>query len=305
MNPDKPIGMHHAWCPKNAQFEVSGAKDILEDLHCGLALKCEVCKEEYESGRSIKDGIHRLECPRRIPVDKMLDKKKSSQKTPTKKAATTTSASLVSTSGRKIRPTAKVRFASKSTLSLMGSQEDDSELSEFEPEESEQTKRNPSKTRSNTQVRSATKKIPTITTNEGDQELSWDMEQSKQMEGFLAIENDPDGIEVTWNVSENPWGPDSLENWDRIVLSSTLPLLEQEAAFLSERFVHDPFSIHPRYSKSHTTPEEGSHALVLHRTALCNAPWGFSVYRHEFGGACLVEDVTPMSPAALAVSCFL
>jgi hypothetical protein len=300
----QPIAMHHAWCPKNGQFEVSGAKEILKDLRCGLALKCEVCKAEYASGRSIKDGIHRLECPRRIPVDKMATQKKSSQKTPTKTKAAGTSTALVSTSGRKIRPTAKVRFASKSTLSLLGSQgEDDSELSEYDLEEVEPTKRIASKKSTNSsQGRSAAKKTSSNAAKDSNQHSPRAVDLSEELEALLEIEKDPDAIEVTWNVSDDPWGPESLENWDRVVFCSTLPLTQQEGVLLSERFVHDPFSSHPRYCKSHTTPEEGSHALVLHRTALCNASWGFSVDRHEFGGACLVKDVTPMSPASVAVS---
>jgi hypothetical protein len=107
--------------------------------------------------------------------------------------------------------------------------------------------------------------------------------------------------EMNWDESENPWGPDAFRNDDTVVFAPGLKITEQEASILSGRFSCDPFSRYPRYKQTHRCPEEGLHTIVLRRDLECEAPWGFSVYLHEFGSACLVEDVDPMSPADSAV----
>jgi hypothetical protein len=89
---------------------------------------------------------------------------------------------------------------------------------------------------------------------------------------------------------------------DVILFSALRRLGHHEAIFSSERFELDPLSSAGRYRKTHSAPEDGYQAIVLSRDPLALRPWGFSCQRHEFGGACLVSSVDPLSPADAAVS---
>jgi hypothetical protein len=57
------------------------------------------------------------------------------------------------------------------------------------------------------------------------------------------------------------------------------------------------------YLDSHRSPEGGGYSVLrLTRDRAALVPWGFTVRNHEFGGACLVNSVEPLSPAENAVS---
>ncbi|KAL3937328.1 MAG: hypothetical protein SGBAC_007558, partial [Bacillariaceae sp.] len=63
---NKPKGsnaprMHHAWCPHNAFFDKSGAKEIYQRMQNGLRIGCLTCKREHKLGKS-KGGTHSDRC---------------------------------------------------------------------------------------------------------------------------------------------------------------------------------------------------------------------------------------------------
>lgn len=75
---------------------------------------------------------------------------------------------------------------------------------------------------------------------------------------------------------------------------------------IPKRFVANPFEAGSPYHATHKSPArgEGYSVLSLVRDRMGLRPWGFTVRLHEFGGACLVDSVEPLSPAEAAVSCF-
>jgi hypothetical protein len=111
-----------------------------------------------------------------------------------------------------------------------------------------------------------------------------------------------DAIDVAWESCGNPWGPEGHVDGDVILFTHTSGLGHHETLLPSARYEGDPFSSSKRYHKTHRTPEDGFQALILKRDPLVIRPWGFTCQRHEFGGACLVTSVDPLSPADAAVS---
>jgi len=113
--------------------------------------------------------------------------------------------------------------------------------------------------------------------------------------------SDLEVVEVTWKVAADPWGPEGYTDGDAVLFSGTTPLRSHESVSPSPRFEIDPFVTYKRYNKTHHTPLEGFQVLELRRDPLATLPWGFTSRRHEFGGACLVRSVDPLSAAATAV----
>jgi hypothetical protein len=111
-----------------------------------------------------------------------------------------------------------------------------------------------------------------------------------------------DAIDVGWESCGNPWGPEGHVDGDVVLFTHTSGLGHHETLLPSARYEGDPFSSSKRYHKTHRTPEDGFQALILKRDPLVIRPWGFTCQRHEFGGACLVTSVDPLSPADAAVS---
>jgi hypothetical protein len=119
----------------------------------------------------------------------------------------------------------------------------------------------------------------------------------------VEVDADPnEKITITWDDGENPWGPDGHKEGDVVIFSSFAGLNHHETILQSDRYELDPFATFDRYRMTHNAPEEGYQAIVLRRDPLATRPWGFSCQRHEFGGACLVNSVDPLSPAEAAVS---
>ena len=116
-----------------------------------------------------------------------------------------------------------------------------------------------------------------------------------------------------WLPCSNPWGKVGHTENDVVVLSP----FESEAVcvprFVSHRdaqggiprrFVANPFELGSPYHATHRSPARGGGYSVLKATRdrLSLRPWGFTVRLHEFGGACLVDSIEPLSPAKSAVS---
>ncbi|CAB9507034.1 expressed unknown protein [Seminavis robusta] len=107
--------------------------------------------------------------------------------------------------------------------------------------------------------------------------------------------------QIEWIHHENPWGPAGFQLGDVAIFTQRRGIGHHESMLPSERFVSEPFSADTNYHKTHRTPEEGYQYIRLQRDDRAQRSWGFTVRRHDFGGACLVERVDPMSPAESAV----
>jgi hypothetical protein len=115
--------------------------------------------------------------------------------------------------------------------------------------------------------------------------------------------SDTDVVEVLWDPAEDPWGHDGFKEGDVIISSGrSTGLGHIETLLPSLRFELDPFVNSKLYCTTHCTPIEGFQVLELRRDPHATLDWGFTVERHEFGGACLFNTVDPASPASSAVS---
>lgn len=107
-----------------------------------------------------------------------------------------------------------------------------------------------------------------------------------------------------WVPCTNPWGDRDHCDGDFVLFSPE----DYESALEiygpnPKRFVADPFETKSMtYSRTHVSQEDGGfRVLQLSRDRLALRSWGFNFCCHDFGGACLVTDVEPMSPADAAV----
>jgi hypothetical protein len=119
-------------------------------------------------------------------------------------------------------------------------------------------------------------------------------------------EHDPFApCKTRWIPFANPWGPPGFSFSDEVVLTTARGIGHHEESLPSEIYSRNPFSASSSdYETTHHTPEEGFHFVRLQRDPMAMRSWGFSVRRHENGGACLVKSVDLMSPAENAVSFF-
>jgi hypothetical protein len=104
-----------------------------------------------------------------------------------------------------------------------------------------------------------------------------------------------------WILCTNPWGPSGFVEGDVVLTSPSGGFSHHETMYGGERFVVSPFHSQSDYITTHRTPSEGFEVLQLTRDPMAQLPWGFTYRRHEFGGACLVASVDPLSSAASAV----
>jgi hypothetical protein len=104
-----------------------------------------------------------------------------------------------------------------------------------------------------------------------------------------------------WRYSaENPWGPSGSQDGDILLYGPQRDASRRESLLPCLRYSLCPFADGSSYRTTHHHP--GIIVLILRRDPSAQIPWGFEVSRDEFGHACLVKDVQPMSPAAEAVS---
>jgi hypothetical protein len=118
-------------------------------------------------------------------------------------------------------------------------------------------------------------------------------------------DNDDDGdgcepLTSVWEIDDNPWGPEGHMAGDVVLHAPQIDMGNCDMLLPSNRYKSDPFSANSQYCKTHRTPSEGYQLLVLKRDVMARSSWGFSCYLHEFGGACLVKHVDPLSPADTA-----
>lgn len=115
-----------------------------------------------------------------------------------------------------------------------------------------------------------------------------------------------------WLPCPNPWGKIGHEEGDVVIIS---PFQSENAhdlistfhqspqGYQPKRFAFSPFEQNSPYHVTHRSPARGGYSVLrLTRDRVALIPWGFTVRNHEFGGACLVDSVEPLSPAESAVS---
>ena len=115
-----------------------------------------------------------------------------------------------------------------------------------------------------------------------------------------------------WLSCPNPWGKIGHEEGDFVVISpfqseSTADMVsifhQCSNGNIPKRFVANPLKEGSQYHDTHRSPaRKGYSVLRLTRDRMGLRPWGFTVRLHEFGGACLVDSIEPLSPAEAAVS---
>jgi len=115
-----------------------------------------------------------------------------------------------------------------------------------------------------------------------------------------------------WLPCPNPWGKIGHEEGDFVVISpfqsaSTADVVavyhQGPNRSIPKRFVAFPLEEGSPYHATHRSPERGGYSVLrLTRDRMGLRPWGFTVRLHEFGGACLVDSIEPLSPAEAAVS---
>jgi hypothetical protein len=333
----KLSSVHHALCPKNPQFAQSGAKKKLERIQHGIQLGCEVCRDEFQHGGVSKtEAKHNTQCRQ---YQKQMQQKTQTRKAKRKRDETedkkgkrtrlTSSGDekkkhgrerILTSRGRNIRLTERMR-ASEATLSDVGGGSDnDTENSPFQPEfgrprpllgllvtkdsrqgehralkKQEAARLMPKQSASTKLKRGGLKLRLASHDEENEPEL-----MEEYADGTSAQQ--PEQImKPHWAPCPNPWGPEGHQEGDVVLFSSSIGLGHPDKVLPSPRYIVNPFALNSCYQATHRTPQEGFHLLQLQRDPMATRPWGFSVYRHDFGSACLVKDVHPLSPAAAAV----
>lgn len=106
-----------------------------------------------------------------------------------------------------------------------------------------------------------------------------------------------------WVPCPNPWGDRTHCDGDFVLFSP------EDYACAFEIYGSNPkrFTMYPFrgdcYQQTHVSQKEGGLSVIqLTRDRLALRSWGFRFCFHDFGGACLITEVEPMSPADSAVS---
>ena len=116
-----------------------------------------------------------------------------------------------------------------------------------------------------------------------------------------------------WLPCGNPWGKVGHEDDDVVIVSpfqsetmNDILLLTNIHQEMPKRFVSNPLELGSPYRATHCSPARGGYSVLrLRRDRSCLRPWGFTARLHEFGGACLIDSIEPLSPAEAAVSTYL
>ena len=323
--------VHHAWCPQNPFFRHSGSQQLLDRIQHGRhQLHCPACETEYVTGKLEPAKNHSQVClkyQKRIKdeIRQHEDEEKRREMTRKKKHSDS------------VR---KEHTKKRQQDSRLSSDEDEQELVSHQPiskkkrtdphgcnrigaatssmsgraESIDFTSVTPKPTKPKTPVTSTPKALPV---------------NSKRPEGRRVMaakpsEPEPDSrpgpsaanpsisrsqhalkkvgtFKPLWrSSSENPWGPSSFQDGDVLLYGPQRGANQFETALPGGRYSLCPFADGSSYRTTHHHPEVMVLSLVRDHSA--QIPWGLEVSRDEFGHACLVTSVQPMSPAAEAVS---
>jgi hypothetical protein len=325
--------VHHAWCPHHPQFHLSGAQSILDRLVLGAGrLGCDTCRNEYQRG-SRTGRAHSFRCREYTAAHAVVAASPPAPNEPVPNSNVDAANGHLQSqrthrnNGRSARSTRTSRHLAgrdreeEEEYEAPATEDDDDSAmscdSDDDPNDSmdrtqfkgtrapgatRKPKQRPTSRRRTIKPAAAAKSAKrgtrsrAITPNAGefnDHDSDGDEEDD---------EDDSAAILVEWKECENPWGPDEYQDGDVILFSGNIPgVAHIETLLPSKRFVVDPFVGPTPYRATHHAPQEGFQVVQLRRDPMARLDWGFRATVHEFGGACLVTAVDPVSPASSAV----
>ena len=303
--------IHNALCPKHPQFSTSGAPEKLELLRRGLNLGCQACIFHFNKGYPDKRCEHSdgCECKQGIKKDEGKVRIKKHIHSKVIKSLVTDSPQnevfLSTSSGRKVKMSEKGKTA-KIELSDTGSLASDN--SSRKPTKGSQqmvSLLGPATAPSETNKARTTKKsftskarpsnVPVLCKkNEAGKTTREDSRTASE------IPESNTTVKQRWIKATNPWGSYEYNNGDIVLALPIDGFTSHEVAFSGKRFTEKPFAHNSVYMETHVLPEDGVLLLQLARDRLSSTPWGFMFCSHEFGGACIVTCVDPLSPASNA-----
>lgn len=279
---------HHYLCPKHRDFDGSGAKDKLVIIIAGIRDGCQACKYEFEYGKKY-DGSHTAKCGR---------------------SDTSNVARTCSTNQGNKRQDRKILEQKKLTKKVNSNSKGEKKKEKLVPDLSGGGKRNPQhKEESKKRKAPERKGLSMSNKSHKSHRTSRQREETKKTPEPVKCDIRPplhltdDFSESHWVSCPNPWGNRAHGDGDFVLLSPDCYRVAYESqGHNPPRFVMNPFeSENSQYYRTHKCPQEGYRVLQLTRDTLALRSWGFEFNCHDFGGACLVTEVEPLSPAAAAV----
>ena len=307
---------HHSWCSLNSFYDNSGAQEIMKRIQYGREnLSCQACQKEYETGKLVPKQSHLEKCNRyRKQLEKYRDREEDkdeqviAKKEKSKRLAVEKLLSSSSEQGNSDEDMDDVSFYQPTTKKA--------KIAVLSPGIAKSKPRPnlvPVKPQTAKAVQSvAINKTPKIAPKNGSRKVTPPKSStsiSSAPPPTPANRRTEDGrhreaIKPVWRncPDENPWGRPGYMEGDVLLYGPQSGIGHYESTLLNKRYTIEPFAPSSCYLNTHCTPQEGYTMLALRRDPLASCPWGFQVDCDEFGHACLVQSVDPISPASEAVS---
>jgi hypothetical protein len=298
--------VHHAWCPQHPHFHKSGAKFVLDRMLMGAReMACLTCQEEYRRG-SRSQQAHSLQCREYSKAKAVASDPAVAMEGPSGSRAKNNG--NVESQGARAARHHQIKRAGRANHQARERRSDSDNASDYEGcslstvELARRANLNgagghghqslPTRSKANSEKQLPPKHSRAITPMA--REIA-DSDTEEENEGDLSVV-------IEWIKAPSPWGAEDYKEGDAALFTNENPGREHfEALLPSPRFEWNPFAVSKTYSMTHRTNEEGFQVIELRRDPLAQLDWGFTAERHEFGGACLVTSVDPVSPAASAV----
>jgi hypothetical protein len=322
---------HHAWCSKNPFSSSNGSKKLLDRIQRGRRLlKCPGCETEYQTGRlepakshcklclqnqkRNKEAIHRREeeeeqrevgqkKPQSFTKGEEQRKKRHREVVVSSREDENESLAYKSINKKK-RTIDPVSKKSEDDAAICSGNVDTVDLAATGPRHAK--KRPPSSSTSKVSAGNAKR-------CEGPRQVSPPAPAhgtatriAPPVVVTTMVRSQPPPrrsgtFKPIWQPSaESPWGSSGFQDGDVLIFGPQRGAGHYETLLPSARFSLNPFADGSSYRSTHQHP--GIIVLCLRRDPSAQTPWGFEVSRDEFGHACLVKDVQPLSPATEAVS---
>jgi hypothetical protein len=269
---------HHYLCSKHKNFQTSGAKDILIILLAGLRDKCNACAYEIKTGKKSRFMKHIDKCDRNSKKngnDKKVDVQLN--KTSSKQDMQNTPAGPL--------PQQKVHHSKQIEQSVIPKlastkRKQDGNLASSIPSQTQTNKSVSMKITPARELDPLTSRIdsPNNDTDDNNSLILGDASSEDQ-----------------WIPCANPWGSLGFCDGDMIYnCPADYQYRYQIYGDNPKRFIDEPFSNGSTYRDTHIVKE----TVELRRDAMAQIDWGFEFSYHDFGGACIITKVDPISPAA-------
>jgi len=273
----KKINSRHSnTCPLSKSKDTV---DISDPRRQGAEGGCGKCRDELRTGRKERHKHHREACP-------LFGGRKSEQKSETRDKD---GEENLNGFDRKSSSVARNELASGKPASGKSTLWSRQAYSQVVAKETDENPEDESTILESHWVTPSPKPQPAEQDSSFGEQMEWDSEDDESV--------------TLWEQCGNPWG-DIGQNEDDHVLISPYGGLDSPLKAITglavPRFNSNPFVEGSPYVQTHHLPSMGIRVLKLTRDVIAMRPWGLTVKRHEFGGACLVSVVDPISPAAAA-----